>query len=76
MNTKVSQPLHSSDRLLDVIETAAALGVGERMVRRLIAERRIPFHKIGKHVRVLQSDVDAFIAAGRMDGSVFEHTTG
>ena len=64
MNTKVSQPLHSSDRLLDVTETAAALGVGERMVRRLIAERRIPFHKIGKHVRVRQSDVEAFVAAG------------
>ena len=35
-------------------------------VRRLIEERRIAFHKIGVHVRIAESDVLAFITAGRV----------
>jgi len=38
-----------------------------RFVRRLVAERRIPFTKVGKYVRFYQSDVEAFIASGRVD---------
>jgi hypothetical protein len=36
-------------------------------VRRLIFERRIPFIKVGRHVRIATSDLDAFIAAGRVE---------
>ena len=36
-------------------------------MRRLIAERRIPFHKIGRHVRLKVEDVDAFIDAARVE---------
>jgi hypothetical protein len=40
-------------------------------VRRLVLERRIPFIKLGRHVRIATSDLDAFIAAGRVEaGSV------
>jgi excisionase family DNA binding protein len=52
------------DRLLTIDEAAEALGTGERFVRRLIAERRIRFHKIGRHVRISSTDLDAFVAAG------------
>jgi excisionase family DNA binding protein len=36
-------------------------------VRRLIFERRIAFVKVGRHVRITPGDLDAYIAAGRVD---------
>ncbi|MCA0143797.1 helix-turn-helix domain-containing protein [Blastococcus sp. LR1] len=42
------------------------LRTGERFVRRLIAERRIPYVKLGKYVRLQQSDLDDFIESGRI----------
>jgi excisionase family DNA binding protein len=50
-----------------VEEAAEYMSTGVRFVRRLIAERRIPFHKIGRHVRLKVEDVDAFIDAGRVE---------
>jgi excisionase family DNA binding protein len=59
------------DKLLTAQEAADRLGTSLRFVRRLIFERRIPFIKVGRHVRIAASDVDAFIAAGRVEvGSV------
>lgn len=55
------------DELLTIDETAERLKTSARFVRRLVAERRIPFTKVGKYVRFYQSDVEAFIAAGRVD---------
>ncbi|HVU60202.1 MAG TPA: helix-turn-helix domain-containing protein [Mycobacteriales bacterium] len=54
--------------LLSVEQAATELGTPVRFVRRLVQERRIPFHKIGKYVRIHRSDLDAFIAAGRVRG--------
>jgi excisionase family DNA binding protein len=59
------------DKLLTPQEAADRLGTSLRFVRRLIFERRIPFIKLGRHVRIAASDVDAFIAGGRVEvGSV------
>ena len=55
-----------NDRLLTVDQVADALNTTPRFVRRLIAERRICFHRLGRHVRILESDVDEFVAAGRV----------
>ncbi len=55
--------------MLTVPEVAERLGTSDRFVRRLIAERRIPYSKLGKHVRITDTDVDAFIAAGRVEAS-------
>lgn len=52
------------DRLLTVEQAALALGTGPRFVRRLIAERRIPFHQLGRHVRIAEDDLAEFIARG------------
>lgn len=41
-------------------ETAEWLNVPERMVRRLVAERRIPFVKVGRYVRFRPTDVEAW----------------
>jgi len=51
----------------DCAAAGAYLGTGERFVRRLVAERRIPYVKIGKHVRLAEADLAAFLAAGRIE---------
>ncbi len=42
------------------------LGTGERFIRRLVAQRRISYVKLGKYVRLERSALDAFIEAGRV----------
>ena len=56
-----------TDKLLTVEEAAGRLGTSVRFVRRLVLERRIAFVKVGRHVRITPADLDAFIAAGRVD---------
>lgn len=50
------------DRLLTVDQAAERLGTGVRFPRRLIEERRITFVKVGRHVRIPESVLDAFVA--------------
>ncbi|WP_326797284.1 helix-turn-helix domain-containing protein [Streptomyces sp. NBC_01808] len=52
----------NQDRLLTVAEAAERLGTGARFIRRLIQERRIRYVKLGKHVRISESAIAAFIA--------------
>ncbi|MFF8943162.1 excisionase family DNA-binding protein [Streptomyces sp. NPDC014864] len=49
------------ERLLDVHQVAKLLGTTVRFPRRLIEERRIAFVKVGRHVRIPESAVSAFI---------------
>ncbi|MEC3995896.1 excisionase family DNA-binding protein [Actinacidiphila sp. DG2A-62] len=49
------------ERLLNVAEAAERLGTGERFIRRLISERRIAFVKVGRHVRLAESVLDAYV---------------
>jgi excisionase family DNA binding protein len=58
------------DTLLTVDQAAERLGTSVRFVRRLIAERRIAYVKLGRHVRIAAADLDAFIRAGRVEGGV------
>jgi excisionase family DNA binding protein len=51
----------SADRFLTVAEVAERLGTTERFPRRLIAERRIAFVRIGRHVRIAESVLNAYI---------------
>jgi excisionase family DNA binding protein len=55
------------DSLLTVDEAAEAMGTSARFIRRLIAERRIAYTKIGRHVRIAQSDLINYIATGRVE---------
>jgi excisionase family DNA binding protein len=52
---------------LTVEQAANHLNTSVRFVRRLIAERRIAFHKFGTHVRLTMADLDAFVEAGRVE---------
>jgi excisionase family DNA binding protein len=54
-------------RLLTVEQAADYMNTTVRFVRRLVAERRIAFVKLGRHVRISTSDLDAFVAAGRVE---------
>ena len=57
----------STERYLTVVEVAAYLNTSERFVRRLVAERRIAFHHVGRHVRFAMSDLQAFVNSGRVE---------
>ena len=52
------------ERLLSVAEVADLLGTKERFPRRLIAERRIRFVHVGRHVRIPESALAEFVAEG------------
>lgn len=52
--------------LLTIGQAAELFGTGERFVRRLISERRLPYVKLARHVRIERSAVDAFIESGRV----------
>ena len=49
------------DRLLTVGQAASYLGVGTRMVRRLVLQNRITYIKVGRHVRLPQPVLRRFI---------------
>ena len=64
-----SKPVASPEQhnqLLTVAQAGDYLGTGERFVRRLIAQRRITYVKLGKYVRLQRSILDEFIEAGRV----------
>jgi excisionase family DNA binding protein len=52
-----------ADRLLTVQQVAELLGTTVRFPRRLIEERRIEYVKVGRHVRISEGVVHAFVAA-------------
>jgi excisionase family DNA binding protein len=60
--------LHAVD-MLSVDQAAQRLGTGVRFVRRLVAERRIRFYKVGKYVRFHPDDVTEYIRQGRVDAA-------
>ncbi|KAB8161818.1 helix-turn-helix domain-containing protein [Streptomyces sp. 3MP-14] len=52
-----------NDRFLSVGQVAEVLGTTVRFPRRLIAERRITFVKVGRHVRIPESALREFLEA-------------
>lgn len=55
-----------SNRLVDIGEVADSLSVSHRYVRRLVAERRIPFVKVGKFVRFEPAELNVWIDRQRV----------
>ena len=56
-----------AQRLIDLEEVARRLGVNQRHVRRLVAERRIPFVKWGHLLRFDPITIDAWVDQHRHD---------
>lgn len=53
-----------STELLTVSHAAVVMGMSARYVRRLVAERRIAFHRLGRSVRIAVPDVEAHLESG------------
>ena len=56
-------PVSSSGAFLTVEQAADYLNITEHFVRRLIRERRIPFLKVGRLVRLRRTDIDEYLAS-------------
>lgn len=73
--TRASQPgqrggvrvFASVDVMLTVEQVADWLGVARGFVYRLVHERRIRFVRVGRHVRIPESVVRAYIEAGTVE---------
>ena len=57
---------------LSVDEVAPELGISPFTVRRWVAERKIPFYRIGGRIVFDRKDVEAFLARSRVE-SVHAH---
>ena len=55
------------ERLLSVDDVAKVLGTTPRFPRRLIAERRIRFVRVGRHVRIPERELQNFIDQGTVE---------
>jgi excisionase family DNA binding protein len=62
-----SGPITALPELLDPPALAARLSISERHVRRLVAERRIPFVKVGRFVRFDPGAVAAWLERGMVE---------
>lgn len=60
--------------LLTYPQAAERLAVTERMMHRLVEEKRIPYVKVGKFVRFDPADLDAYIAANKTGGGEWRGT--
>jgi excisionase family DNA binding protein len=57
----------TTSKLLTVHQAAERLGTSVRFPRRLIAERRITFVRVGRHVRIPEAAIDAMITTGTVE---------
>jgi len=53
--------------LISVEQLADELGVSVRYVRRVVAERRIPYVKVGHLIRFQRDEVQRWVDANRVD---------
>jgi excisionase family DNA binding protein len=60
-------PTPPVEKLLTIGQAAEILSTSERFPRRLIEERRIRFVRVGRHVRIPESALHEFIAAGLVE---------
>jgi excisionase family DNA binding protein len=54
-------------RVVDVNGAAAYIGVPVSLIRRLVAERRVVFYKVGRRVMFRKADLDQFIEDGKRE---------
>ncbi len=59
-------------RLISIDDLATTLGVSVRHIRRLVSERRIPFHKWGRLLRFDVDEIERWIDASLVDASDWE----
>jgi excisionase family DNA binding protein len=62
-----------SDRWASTADAADYLGLTTRTVYRFINDGELPAYKMGRVIRILRSDLDAFIASRRIAPGTLEH---
>lgn len=63
----MTTPVTTDPDLLTIEEAAERIRMSSRYVRRLIAERRIVFYRLGRSVRIDPADLAAHIHSGRVE---------
>jgi excisionase family DNA binding protein len=63
-------------QLMTVGEAAEQMGVSARFVRRLVSERRISHHRLGRCLRLRRADVETYAAASRAEPRTVSATAG
>ncbi len=53
--------IHTPHRLMTIAEGASYVDLSPRYLKRLVAERRLPYVKIGRLVRLRPQDLDALV---------------
>jgi excisionase family DNA binding protein len=61
-HTRSATPKASTGEYLTVEQAAEYLNITDHFVRRLIRERRIPFVKVGRLVRIRRTEIDDYLA--------------
>ena len=56
-----------SSKMLDIPAAAERLGVTERFIKRLVLERRLTYHKVGKFIRFDPADIDDFLTSCKVE---------
>lgn len=59
------QPLPGE--LLTVEDAARRIGMSVRYIRRLVAERRVPFYRLGRAIRIDPDDLAEYVCEGRVE---------
>lgn len=62
-------PIHDIPQLLNIDQLAQRLGTTARHVRRLVAEKRVPYYKVGRLVRFDPAEITVWLATRRVPGS-------
>ena len=58
---------HTMERAWDVYQAADYLGCAPGTLRNWVSQRRIPFCKVGRLVRFLKADLDAWLDQQRVE---------
>lgn len=61
--------IDNNPQLLTIDQLAQRLGTTVRHVRRLVAEKRVPYYKVGRFVRFDPEEITMWLATRRVPGS-------
>ena len=61
--------ISSIPELLTIDQLAERLGITVRHVRRLVAEKRVPYYKVGRLVRFDPAEITTWLGTRRVPGS-------
>jgi excisionase family DNA binding protein len=61
--------ISSIPELLTIDQLAERLGITVRHVRRLVAEKRLPYYKVGRLVRFDLAEITTWLGTRRVPGS-------